>query len=59
MHEIFLFRILGNRSIDVCEHATYRVKAHAGSNHAIGCARNNAITVSRNSEYRHRDVRSV
>lgn len=26
---------------------------------AIGCARNNAITVSGNSEYRHRDVRSV
>jgi len=39
--------------------ATYRVKAHAGGSHAIGCARNNAITVSRNSEYRHRDVRSV
>jgi len=39
--------------------AAYRVKAHAGGSHAVGCARNNAITVSRNSEYRHRDVRSV
>lgn len=39
--------------------AAYRVKAHAGGSHAIGCAWNNAITVSRNSEYRHRDVRSV